>query len=119
MKMDHLVILLSKLEANLGFYETLLPLIGFEKVREHVFANADGNYLDFKQAPDVEHEYRRAAPGLNHIGFTAQNRDAIVAIRDNMASSGFEVPEIQEFPDGSAIFFKDNDGMRIEVACYI
>jgi hypothetical protein len=32
-----------------------------------------------------------------------------------MAEAGFEVPEIQEFPDGSALFLKDADGMRIEI----
>ncbi|WP_196141046.1 VOC family protein [Aliikangiella sp. G2MR2-5] len=118
MKMDHIVIMLSDLKVNLSFYETLLPLIGFSKIRDHVFANEDGNHLDIKQAPEAEHEYRRFAPGLNHIGFTAKDRDEIVSIQETMANAGFEVPEIQEFPDGSAIFFKDKDGMRIEVATY-
>ena len=35
-----------------------------------------------------------------------------------MADDGFEVPEIQEFPDGSALFLKDADGMRIEILSY-
>ncbi len=118
MKMDHIVILLSDLENNLSFYETLLPLIGFRKTVGNVFANADGNHLDFKQAENAGHGYQRFAPGLNHLGFTAKNRDEIIFVRQTMEEAGFEVPEIQEFPDGSAIFFKDNDGMRVEVACY-
>jgi hypothetical protein len=35
-----------------------------------------------------------------------------------VADAGFEVPAIQEFPDGSALFLKDADGMRIEVGMY-
>jgi lactoylglutathione lyase len=115
MKLDHLVILLSDLEANLPFYETLLPLLGFEKTRDHVWGNEEGSYLDFRQAREPEHGYHRHAPGLNHLGFAAPDRAAIERIAAAMSAAGFEVPAIQEFPDGSAIFFKDADGMRVEV----
>lgn len=118
MKLDHIVILLSNLGANLPFYETLLPMIGFSKDRDHVFGNRDGIFLDFKQATEPNHCYQRHAPGLNHIGFTAPDQDSLVAISQAMEAAGFEVPAIQEFPDGRAIFFKDADGMRIEVATY-
>lgn len=118
MKLDHIVILLADLKANLGFYEALLPLLGFSKERNHVFGNADGLYLDFKQAGKPEHAYQRHAPGLNHLGFTATNATAVAAVRSAMETAGFEVPEIQNFPDGDALFMKDAEGMRIEVASY-
>jgi catechol-2,3-dioxygenase len=118
MKLDHIVILLADLEAGLPFYETLLPLIGFTKTREHVWGNTDEVYLDLKQANQPEHRYQRHSPGLNHIGFTAPGREAIEAVQQAMAAAGFEVAEIQEFGDGSALFLKDLEGMRIEVASY-
>ena len=118
MKLDHIVILLSDLEAGLPFYETLLPLIGFSRTRDHVWGNPDEVYLDLKQANKPEHRYERHAPGLNHIGFTAPDRKAIEDVQQAMASAGFEVAEIQEFGDGSALFLKDLEGMRIEVASY-
>lgn len=118
MKMDHVVIYLSDLEVNIAFYDVLLPLIGFQKNRDHVFSNEDGNYLDFRQATMPDYGYERFAPGLNHIGFAADNRDAVVAIRESMKDAGFDVPAIQEFPDGSAVFFRDADGMRIEIGSY-
>lgn len=118
MKLDHIVILLSDLEANLPFYETLLPRIGFARSRDHVFGNADGVFLDFKQAARPDHGYERYAPGLNHMGFTTPDRGAVEAVQLAMADDGFEVPEIQEFPDGSALFLKDADGMRIEILSY-
>ena len=61
---------------------------------------------------------RRYAPGLNHLGFTAPNREAVVAVKDSMTKAGFEVADIQEFEKGSALFLKDADGMRLEVSCY-
>lgn len=119
MKLDHIVILLSDLESSLPFYETLLPLIGFSKTRDHVFGNKDEIYLDLKQATKPDYRYERYAPGLNHIGFTADDRDTLIVLQQAMAVAGFEVPDIQEFPDGSALFLKDRDGMRIEVASYL
>lgn len=118
MKLDHLVIQLSDRAAGLPFYEALLPLLGLSKTRDQVFANEDGTHLDFRQAREPEHTYRRYAPGLNHLGFTAPDRATLERIRQAMAAAGFEVPEIQDYPDGSAIFFKDADGMRVEVGTY-
>ncbi len=119
MKLDHIVILLANLKGNLPFYNCLLPLIGFTRVRNHVYGNKDGVHLDFKQATKPGHVYERHAPGLNHLGFTAPDRESIEAIAQAMAIAGFEVPEVQGFPDGSALFLKDNEGMRIELACYL
>ena len=118
MKLDHIVILLSDMNRCIGFYEALLPLLGFSRTRDHVFANDEGIHLDFRAAGDSDHGYNRHAPGLNHMGFTAQDRAQIERIGKAMMAAGFEVPEIQEFADGSAIFFKDHDGMRIEVGAY-
>lgn len=118
MKLDHVVIFLSDLDKCLGFYEALLPTLGFSKTRDHVFANAEGIHLDLRAASEPEHGYHHYAPGLNHMGFAAIDRQQIERIGEEMAAAGFVVPEIQEFDDGSALFLKDRDGMRIEVGRY-
>jgi lactoylglutathione lyase len=118
MKLDHIVILLSDLKRNLGFYEALLPLIGFTKERDHVFGNKDGLYLDFKQSQLPEHSYQRYAPGLNHLGFTAPDVETILDIQSKMSKAGFDVPELQHFPGSEALFFKDAEGMRVELTNY-
>ncbi len=117
MKLDHIVILLTDLKTGVEFYDVLLPLIGFTKTRDHVFGNHEEVYLDFRQAGDTEHGYRRHATGLNHLGFNAEKRKDLETLRTAMANAGFDAPEIQEFSDGSAVFFRDEDGMRIEVGC--
>ncbi|MGD8580212.1 MAG: VOC family protein [Lysobacterales bacterium] len=115
LKLDHIVLFLSDLERCVPFYDRLLPLLGFKKLREHVFVNAEANYFDLRQAVEPEYGYHRNAPGLNHLAFAATKRAQIVEIGEAMAASGFDVPAIQEFSDGSALFLRDADGMRIEI----
>ncbi len=118
MKLDHIVLLLGDLTASLPYYETLLPLLGFTKTREHVWGNEDGTYLDFKQASEPGDGYRRFGVGLNHIGFTAPSRDALDEIASKMKAAGFEVPEFQTFGNDTALFMKDQDGIRFEITSY-
>jgi lactoylglutathione lyase len=115
MKLDHIVLLVSDLQESVGFYETLLPMVGFRKTADHVFGNAEEIYLDIRQAENPEHSYQRYAPGLNHIGFTAPDRDAISQVQDVMKNAGYDVPDVQTFGESIALFLKDPDGMRIEL----
>ena len=115
MKLDHMVIMVRSLEASLPWYETLLGLIGFTKSRNYVWANEDGVAIDLQQAKAETSDYERYAPGLNHLGFTAS---ALDAVRQGMADAGFEVPEKQHFEGETATFFRDPDGMRVEITGY-
>lgn len=114
-KLDHIVLLVSDLPKSVRFYEKLLPMLGFRKTADHVFGNAEEIYFDIRQAENLDHSYQRYAPGLNHIGFTAQNRNAIAQVQEVMKDAGFEVPAVQNFGEGVALFLKDPDGMRIEL----
>jgi catechol 2,3-dioxygenase-like lactoylglutathione lyase family enzyme len=118
MKLDHIVLLVGSLERSLPYYETLLPLIGFEKARDQVWANADGLHIDLKEATEPGEGYRRFGIGLNHVGFTAPSPQALDAVGEAMRSAGFEVPALQRFGDGVALFMKDPDGMRFEISFY-
>ena len=118
MKLDHIVLLVGSLEKSLPYYETLLPLLGFTKSREHVWGNPDGVYLDFKEARPGLPGYERYGAGLNHLGFTAPDMAALERVRTEMAAAGFEVPDTQQFGDDRALFMKDPDGIRFEVTVY-
>ncbi len=117
-KLDHIVLLVSDLPKSVGFYEMLLPMLGFRKTSDHVFGNADEIVFDIRQAENLDHPYQRYAPGLNHIGFTAPNLDAISQIQEVMKDAGYEVPAVQSFDEGVALFLKDPDGMRIELGVF-
>ena len=118
MKLDHIVLMLGDLEASLAYYETLLPLIGFTRTRDHVWGNADGVYIDLKQAGEPGHGYRRFGVGLNHLGFTAADEAEVDAVAAAMSGAGFDVPETQRLGDAYALFMKDRDGIRFEITYY-
>lgn len=46
MKLDHIVLFLSDRERCLPFYDRLLPLFKFDKLRDHVFVNAEAIHFD-------------------------------------------------------------------------
>lgn len=118
MKLDHMVVLVRSLEVSLPWYAALLGLIGFQKTRDHVWVSENGLAIDLKQAKAETSDYERYAPGLNHLGFTAPDEAALDAVRAGMAEAGFEVPDKQHFGGETATFFRDPDGMRIEVTVY-
>ncbi len=118
MKLDHMVILVRSIEASLPWYTAMLELIGFTKTRDHVWLSDDGLAVDLKQADAETGDYARRAPGLNHLGFTAPDMAALDAVREGMAQAGFDVPDKQFFPGETATFFRDPEGMRVEVTVY-
>jgi len=117
MKLDHIVLMVRSLDASLSWYECLLGQLGFTKTRDHVWYDGEIAF-DIKQAGPATADYERYGPGLNHIGFTAPDEQAMDSVRDAMAAAGFEVPEKQRLGSELATFFKDPDGMRIEVTVY-
>ena len=118
MKLDHLVILVRSMETSLPWYSALLDLLELTKTRDHVWSSEDGTSIDLQQAKTATPDYERYAPGLNHLGFTAASLGELQRVRKGMEDAGFDVPEIQEFGDETATFFRDPDGMRIEVTVY-
>jgi len=118
MKLDHIVILASDIEASAYWYGALLGLIGFKTGRDHVWSNDDGLAVDLRKSKPDTRPYERYGAGLNHLGFTAPTMDAHEAVRAGMAAAGFDVPEIQNFGEERATFFKDPDGLRVEVTYY-
>lgn len=117
MVFDHAVIMVSDLDASLPWYAAVLAAIGFEKTRDHVWVNEAGQALDLKQAEALE-PYQRRGVGLNHFAVRADSHAALAEVASRVAAAGFEVPAHQDFGPERAIFFKDPDGMRIEVVSY-
>ncbi|MGP1283921.1 MAG: VOC family protein [Parasphingopyxis sp.] len=118
MKLDHIVILARDIAASTRWYDALLGLIGFTRQRDHIWANGEGLAVDLREAQPDTRPYERFGAGLNHLGFTAPDIEALEAVRFGMADAGFEVPDIQHFDDDHAVFFKDPDGLRVEIAVY-
>ena len=118
MKLDHVTILVSTLERSMPFYDRLLSLLGFQKLRDHVWTDGAGLYLQFQQAAAGSQPYERYGAGMNHLGFGAASREQVTELRAAMQAAGFEVPDIQYLGGATALFMKDPDGIRFEVTHY-
>jgi catechol 2,3-dioxygenase-like lactoylglutathione lyase family enzyme len=116
-KLDHIVIMVRSLKVSLPWYAHLLGLLGFTKTRAHIWSNG-GIAFDIKDAAIGTRDYERFGPGLNHLGFSAPDEAALDRLRNAMADAGFEVPDKQRLGGEIATFFKDPDGMRVEVTVH-
>ena len=50
MKPDHVTILVGSIGRSMPYYDALLPLLGFEKIRPHIWTDNDGFFLQFAQS---------------------------------------------------------------------
>jgi lactoylglutathione lyase len=101
------------------YYEHLLPLVGYRKLRNHVWTDDTGFYFQFSQAKPDTSDYERYGAGMNHLGFGAGSAEQVHAIRTSMQDAGFEVPSVQNLRGATALFMKDPDGIRFEITHYL
>lgn len=113
---DHAAILVSSLDRSLPYYRALLPLLGFAEAADGLWSNGTGFSIKLGEAEPGRRPYDRHGAGLNHLGFAAPDRRAVLAVAGAMAAAGFEVPDIQPFGEAAALFMKDPDGLRFEVS---
>ena len=118
MKIDHITLIVSSLERSMPYYDHLLPLVGFSKKRDYVWADGDGFFLQFLQAKAGTTPYQRHGAGMNHLGLGASAPEQVYAIRDSMRAAGFEAPDVQDLDGAMALFMRDPDGLRFEITYY-
>jgi catechol 2,3-dioxygenase-like lactoylglutathione lyase family enzyme len=100
------------------YYDVLLPLLGFNKEREHVWHDGNGFYFQFREAKEDTRPYERYGAGMNHLGFSAPDVGTVHLVRQEMEDAGFEVPAVQNLGGATALFMKDPDGIRFELTHY-
>ena len=116
--LDHLTILSRDAHVAARFYAKVLPLLGFRQKKADIWCNANGLFLQFRQAKADTPDYGRYAPGLNHLGFTAPDEGFVEGVKAKMDEAGYEA-RLQRYGDGVvALFIPDPDGLRIEVSYY-
>jgi catechol 2,3-dioxygenase-like lactoylglutathione lyase family enzyme len=118
LKVDHVTLLVSSLEASMPYYGTLLSLLGYHKKRDWVWTDGNGYFFQFMQAQAGMPAYQRYGIGMNHLGFAAPDVATVHRVRDGMSAAGFPVPEIQQLGAATALFMKDPDGIRFEITNY-
>jgi catechol 2,3-dioxygenase-like lactoylglutathione lyase family enzyme len=54
---------------------------------------------------------------IDHYGIAVPSRAVLDAVRDRLVSAGAEIGEIQRLGGEWSLFFRDPDGMDLEVCC--
>jgi catechol 2,3-dioxygenase-like lactoylglutathione lyase family enzyme len=55
---------------------------------------------------------------IDHFALAVDSHDTLVAMRDRLQAAGAEVGEIQRLGPEWSLFFRDPDGMELEVCCH-
>lgn len=134
---DHIHVTVENLERAEGFYDQLLPLLGFDlslkehdSVPEHEYRIVEYHHpllsiglVSQRSAYRGEKPSRRKAGALHHLAFRAMDRaevDALYArIRDLPAVIVHPPQSYPEYcADYYAFFFKDSEGIEYEIVSF-
>ena len=117
----HLDITVLDAERSTGFYATVLPLMGFQRIEDApegpIWA---GTHLEIGlQSARSSADHDRYAPGLHHLAFTAPSRTTVDALHERLQDLGVTVLDApaeypQYAPGYYAVFFADPDGIKLE-----
>jgi glyoxylase I family protein len=119
----HIDITVSDLAVSTAFYEQVLKLMGFRRIREGgavpLWAG-DRTEVGLQQArPEHNRTHDRYSPGLHHIAFGAPDRAAVDRVYATLLKLGVKIldaPATYEkySPGYFAVFFADPDGIKLE-----
>ena len=56
--------------------------------------------------------------GLDHVGFTVADRDAVVEWEQRLVEKGVTHSPITDHDWGSSLNFRDPDGMQLQIICF-
>ena len=71
-------------------------------------------------ADDIIGERRRQGGrgAIDHFALAVPDRATLVAMRERLQTAGAEVGEVQRLGGEWSLFFRDPDGMELEVCCH-
>jgi catechol 2,3-dioxygenase-like lactoylglutathione lyase family enzyme len=71
-------------------------------------------------ADDIIGERRRQGGrgAIDHFALAVDSHDTLVAMRERLQGAGADVGDVQRLGDEWSLFFRDPDGMELEVCCH-
>ena len=126
---NHVATLTTDMDLTVGFYEEV-----FDAAVTHEVAKRDdhpwmkivdlgaGAALNIFEVPadEIIGERRRLGGrgAIDHFALAVDTRATLEMVRERLAASAAqEVGEIQQLGDELSLFFRDPDGMELEVCC--
>jgi catechol 2,3-dioxygenase-like lactoylglutathione lyase family enzyme len=126
---NHVATLTTDMDLTVGFYEQAFEgqvTFVMEKTDDHPYMKivdiGGGACLNIFEVPaeDIIGERRRqgARGAIDHFAFAVESRSMLEVVAARLAAAGAqEVGEIQQLGDELSLFFRDPDGMELEVCC--
>jgi catechol 2,3-dioxygenase-like lactoylglutathione lyase family enzyme len=123
---NHVATLTADMERLVGFYKDAFgATVTFEMEarddhpRMVILDLGGGAALNVFEVPAAEIIGERRRQGgrgaIDHFGLAVDSRDTLEQIRDRLVAAGAEIGEIQQLGDVWSLFFRDPDGMELEV----
>lgn len=127
---DHLDLVVTDLERSLDFYNGLLEPLGFTRNSEIegergervvYIGGTGGTSVSLRAAQSDAHAtpYDRYAIGIHHLCFGAESREVVDERAAWLRDRGAEIesgPEEYGYEPGYyAVFFRDPDGIKLEI----
>jgi catechol 2,3-dioxygenase-like lactoylglutathione lyase family enzyme len=126
---NHVAILTTGMDRTVRFYETALDakvVYEVEHRGDHPWMKivdiGGGAALNVFEVPAEEIIGERRRQGhrgaVDHFAFAVDSRATLEQVRERLVTAGAqEVGEIQQLGDELSLFFRDIDGMELEVCC--
>jgi glyoxylase I family protein len=119
----HIDITVSDLAVSTAFYDEVLKLMGFRRVRDEgavpLWAG-DRTEVGLQKSRREHHRtHDRYSPGLHHLAFGAPDRVAVYRVYEALLKLGVKILDApasyeQYSPGYFAVFFADPDGIKLE-----
>ncbi|MEL6384975.1 MAG: VOC family protein [Cyanobacteria bacterium J06626_18] len=124
---NHIAICVSDLARSMSFYQPILRFLGYENSEsfpgvEIWESHSTGTAINLWQAKEehIESRHYDYAPGLHHLAFHATARKEVDDFYRLLSEIGAEIvnepAEYDYAPGYYAVFFRDPDAIRIELA---
>jgi len=126
---NHIATLTTDMDRTVQFYESVFDAIvvfEIEKRDDHPWMKVvdigGGAALNIFEVPaqDIIGERRRIGHrgAVDHFAFAVDSRATLEEVKDRLVAAGAqEVGEIQQLGNEWSLFFRDADGMELEVCC--
>lgn len=126
MSVNHLRLTVSDIRSAQAFYDPLMRSLGYSGAPREDGGLAWGlrdasgrmQWLILSPATGSQpHDAR--SPGLHHVAFNARDRAHVDRVHEVLLTAGAEIldppGEYDDEPDHYAVFFRDPDGLKLEV----
>ncbi len=122
---NHIYVTVRDLRRSEGFYDRVMPVLGFRKRRGEIGGDPHLHYYNrqfgysLRPAREGAPDHDPYTPGLHHFCFRVVDGEAVDRAAEGLWEAGVGATEPRHYPeydtDYYATFFEDPDGARLEV----